>query len=138
MKAGAVAPAFIHIEPRVFTLNFGYSSVIPRVFGRGSKILLLRRVCCLCPWRVSSGLRQRQQNPASEARLLPLSLASFIGSSAEAANSCFLRRDCCLWSWWALGSKGRQPINADWAKTKTFSPPPKSLVYINVRALEAH
>ena len=60
-----------------------------RVFGGGSKILILRRGCCLWTWRVSSGLRRRQQNPASEACLLPLTLVGFIGSSAEAAKSCF-------------------------------------------------
>ena len=59
-----------------------------RVFGGGSKILLPRRDCCLWPRRVSSGLRQRQQNPAPEARLLPLGPAGFIGSPAEAAKSC--------------------------------------------------
>ncbi len=59
-----------------------------RVSGRGSKILLLRRDCCLWSWRVSPGLRQRQQNPAPKARLLPLVTASFIGSPAEAAKSC--------------------------------------------------
>ena len=58
------------------------------VFGRSSKILLLRRDCCLWSRRVSSGLRQRQQNPAPKARLLPLVTASFIGSPAEAAKSC--------------------------------------------------
>ena len=40
--------------------------------GGGSKILLPRQVCCLWSWRVSLGLRRRQQNPASGARLLPL------------------------------------------------------------------
>ena len=69
-----------------------------RVFGRGSKILLPRRDCCLWSRRVSSGLRQRQQNPASEARLLPLVLVHFIGSTAEAAKSCFRGQFCCLWS----------------------------------------
>ena len=37
------------------------------------------------------GQWQRQQNLASEAWLLPLTLESFIGSSAEAAKSCLLR-----------------------------------------------
>ena len=32
---------------------------------------------------------ERQQNPASEAWLLPLTLVGFIGSMAEAAKSCF-------------------------------------------------
>ena len=49
-----------------------------RVFGRGSKILLLSRDCCLWSRRVSSGLRRRQQNPAFESRLLPLVLEGFI------------------------------------------------------------
>ena len=93
-----------------------------RVFGRGSKFLLLWRGCCLCTWWVSSGQRRRQQIPASVVWLLPLCLVGFMGSMAEAANSCFcgviaafalgefhglngggskfliLRRDCCLWS----------------------------------------
>ena len=55
----------------------------------GSKILLLGRGCCLWSWWVSLGLRRRQQNPASDERLLPLILVGFIGSSAEAAKSCF-------------------------------------------------
>ena len=58
-------------------------------FGRGSKILLLRRGCCLCAWWVSRDLWQKQQNPASKERLLPLIMARFIGSSAEAAKSYF-------------------------------------------------
>ena len=70
-----------------------------RVFGEGSKILLTRRDCCLWTWRVSSGLRRRQQNPASEAWLLPLDLGSFFGSSAEAAKCLLTRRGCCLWTW---------------------------------------
>ena len=57
--------------------------------GRSSKIQLPRHVCCLWTWGVSSGLRQRQQNPASEACLLPLDLGSFFGPSSEAAKSCF-------------------------------------------------
>ena len=60
-----------------------------RVFVRGRKILLPSRVCCLWTWGASSGLRQRQQNPSSEACLLPLDLGSFFGSSSEAAKSCF-------------------------------------------------
>jgi len=32
---------------------------------------------------------QKQQNPAFEARLLPLTKVNFIGSQAEAAKSCF-------------------------------------------------
>ena len=59
-----------------------------RVFGGGSKILLARQYCCLWSRRVSSGLRQRQQNPAYEAILLPLTKTGFIGSLAEAAKSC--------------------------------------------------
>ena len=57
--------------------------------GGGSKILSLRRGCCLCAWWVSLGPRRRQQNPASEAWLLPLRLACFMGFMAEAAKSCF-------------------------------------------------
>ena len=59
------------------------------VVGRSSKILLLRRGCCLCAWWVSRDLWQKQQNPASKERLLPLIMARFIGSSAEAAKSYF-------------------------------------------------
>ena len=40
---------------------------------------------------------QRQQNLDFEEWLLPLVSASFIGSLAEAAKSCFLRQVCCLW-----------------------------------------
>ena len=107
-----------------------------RVFDGSSKILILRRGCCLWTWRVSSGLRQRQQNPASEACLLPLSLGSFIGSLAEAAKSCFrgvsaafdlgwflrvfgggskillTRRDCCLWTWRVSSGLRRRQQNA--------------------------
>ena len=96
-----------------------------RVFVRGSKIPAPRHVCCLWTWGVSSGLRQRQQNPASEACLLPLDLGSFFGSSSEATKSCFRgvfaafgfweflrvfvrsnkillpRHVCCLWTWGA-------------------------------------
>ena len=68
--------------------------------GGGSRILLLRRGCCLCAWRVSWDLGRRQQNLASEARLLPLCLAGFMGPWAVAAKSCFLRRGCCLCAWW--------------------------------------
>ena len=57
--------------------------------GGGSKILLLWHGCCLCAWWVSWARWRRQQNPASVAWLLPLGLVSFIGSSAEAAISCF-------------------------------------------------
>ena len=112
-----------------------------RVFGGGSKILLLRRGCCLWSWCVSSGLWQRQQILDSEAWLLPLVLASFIGSSAEAAKSCFcgviaafvlggfhrvfgrgskfllLWRNCCLWSWrvsWAQWRRQQNPASVAW------------------------
>ena len=94
-----------------------------RVFGGGSKILLLWRGCCFCPSAVSSGRWRRQQNPASVAWLLPLTFGGFIGSLAEAAKSCFcgvvaafdlgefhrvfgggskillLRCGCCFWDW---------------------------------------
>ena len=116
-----------------------------RVSGRGSKILLPRRDCCLWSWRVSSGLRRRQQNPAPEARLLPLTLASFIGSPAEAAKSCsrgesaafgpgefhrvfgggskilLPRRVCCLWSWCdSSGLRRRQQIHASLGYSAAF------------------
>ena len=58
------------------------------VFGSGSKIMLARLYCCLWSRRVSSGLWQRQQNPAYVTILLPLVSVSFIGSSAVAAKSC--------------------------------------------------
>ena len=58
-----------------------------RVSGRGSKILLPRRDCCLWSWRVSSGLRRRQQIHAS------------LGYSAAFGHG-------------SLGSKGRQPNEA--------------------------
>ena len=60
-----------------------------RVNVRGSKILLPEYVCCLWTWVHSSGLRQRQQNPAPRAHLLPLTFGSFFGSSTEAAKSWF-------------------------------------------------
>ena len=91
--------------------------------AEAAKSCFLRHVCCLWSWGVSSGLRRKQQNPASDARfaafglgefhrvfggsskilllmrvLLPLVLVIFIVSLAEAAKSCFLSRDCCLWS----------------------------------------
>ena len=110
-------------------------SELHRVNGRGSKILLPRRGCCLCALRVSSSLRRRQQNPASKAHLLPLRLASFIGSMAEAAKTCFsgvvaafalgefhwvlgggskfliLRRSCCLCAWWFSRTRWRRQQN---------------------------
>ena len=58
-----------------------------RVIGGGSKILILKRDCCLWSERDSSVRRQRQQNPDSEEWLLPLVLAGFMGASAEAAKS---------------------------------------------------
>jgi hypothetical protein len=58
-----------------------------RVNGGGSKFLIPKRVCCLCSWRVSSGQWRKQQILDSKARLLPLLLAGFIESMAEAANS---------------------------------------------------
>jgi len=99
----------------------------------GSKILLLGRGCCLCAWWVSWDEWRRQQNPASDACVLPLRLVGFLGSMAKAAKSCFQgacaafalggfhwvcgrgskillqRRGCCLWSWWvSLGLWRRQ------------------------------
>jgi len=112
-----------------------------RVFGGGSKILLLGCGCCLCAWWVSWDLWRRQQILDSEAWLLPLVLVSFIGSSAEAAKSCFcgvvaafalggfhgvfgggskillLRRGCCLWSWWVswdLWRRQQNPASQAW------------------------
>ena len=55
--------------------------------GEGSKILLLWRGCCLCAWRVSSGLWRGQQNPASVAWLLPLRLVGFLRLMPEAAKT---------------------------------------------------
>ena len=75
---------------------FGFWEFL-RVFVRSNKILLPRHVCCLWTWGVSSGLRQRQQNPATEARLLPLDLVSFFGSVAEAAEIQHQGRISCLW-----------------------------------------
>ena len=46
----------------------------------GSKILISRRICCLCARRVSWDLRWRQQNPTSKACLLPLCCGSGGGS----------------------------------------------------------
>ena len=59
------------------------------VVGRSSKILLLRRGCCLCAWWVSRDLWRRQQDPAPEVWLLPLRLVGFNRPLAEAAKSCF-------------------------------------------------
>ena len=39
------------------------------------------------PWFDSFGHRRRQQNLATEARLLPLLLVGFMGASPEAAKS---------------------------------------------------
>ena len=55
----------------------------------GSKILISRRICCLCARRVSWDLRRRQQNPTSKTCLLPLRPTGFMGSTAEAAKSYF-------------------------------------------------
>ena len=106
--------------------------------GGGSKILLPRRYCCLCTWWVSWDLRRRQQNPASEERLLPLILVGFMGSMAEAAKSCsrgkfaafvlggfhgtsgggskilLPRRVCCLrarWVSWDLRRRQQNPAS---------------------------
>jgi hypothetical protein len=97
--------------------------------------LILKYDCCLWSWWVSLGLWRRQQNPASEASLLPLRLVGFIGSRAEAANSYFrdeiaafalggfhwvygggseiplLRRDCCLCAWWVSSGSRRWQQN---------------------------
>ena len=115
--------------------------------GRSSKILLKRHVCCLWIWGVSSGLRQRQQNPASEACLLPLDLGSFFGSSSEATKSCFLgmfaafglgeflrvfvrsnkillkRHVCCLWTWGASSGQCQKQQNpSSEGKVVAFGP----------------
>ena len=109
--------------------------------GGGSKILLPRRYCCLCTWWVSWDLRRRQQNPASEERLLPLILVGFMGSMAEAAKSCsrgkfaafglggfhwvfgggskilLLGRGCCLcarWVSWDLRRRQQNPASEAW------------------------
>ena len=52
---------------------------IHQVFGGGIKNLIFEHDCCLWSWRASSGLRRRHQIPASEASLLPLVLAGFMG-----------------------------------------------------------
>ncbi len=85
---------------------------------------ILLEICVLasCFLVIITSFLEGQQDPASEARLLPLTLVGFIGSPAEAANSCFQgavaafdlggfhrvngggskfllpRRGCCLWS----------------------------------------
>ena len=59
-----------------------------RVLVGGSKILIMRGVCSLLPWQVSSCSSRRQQNLACEASLLPLVLVSFIRVKSEAAKSC--------------------------------------------------
>ena len=97
--------------------------------------MLLRRSCCLCAWWVSLESRRRQQNLVSEAWLLPLRLVGFIGTSAEAAKSCFQgavaafalgvfhgiygggskillpRRICCLCAWWVSRTRWRRQQN---------------------------
>ena len=86
---------------------------------------ILLEICtlCSCFLVIITSFREGQQNLDSEVWLLPLRLVSFIGSSAEAAKSCFggavaafglggfhwfygggskillPRRDYCLWSW---------------------------------------
>jgi len=47
-------------------------------------------------WFDSFGQRRRQQNLTPEARLLPLVLAGFMGSSVVAAKILLLRHFCCL------------------------------------------
>jgi len=86
--------------------------------------LLTRCDSCLWSWRVSLGRRQRQLKswlsgvivafglgmfhwaygrsnwkPAYRARWLPLVLAGFIESKAEATEILLTGRDSCLWSW---------------------------------------
>ena len=85
-----------------------------RVFGRGSKILLPRRDCCLWSWRVSSGLRQRQQNPAFAVRSAAFAPGEFHRVNGGSSKNLLLRRDCCLWSWRAssgLRQKQQNPVS---------------------------
>ena len=110
--------------------------LIHRVWGGGSKFLIPRSDCRLCSSWVSSGQRQRQQILNSKIRLLPLLFMSFIGSTAEAANSWFQdqiaafalhefhwvfgrgskflipRSDCCLCSSWVSSGQRQRQQNA--------------------------
>ena len=92
-----------------------------RVFGRSSKILLLRRFCCLCEMRHLSVPGQRQldglisglsaafvkygifrlkdkgnQISLIQGFLLPLRDVASFGSRAKAARLALFRAFCCL------------------------------------------
>jgi hypothetical protein len=43
--------------------------------------------------------------------LLPLGLVGFIGALAEAAKSCILWRDCCLYAWQVSWDEWRRQQN---------------------------
>ena len=134
---GCLAP-FRNTTLAVWTAALGWRlNESHRINSISNKFLISRQYCCLWSWQVSLGLRQRQQNPASEACLLPLILVSFIGSTAVAAYSCFwdniaafdlgrfhwvfgrgnkfllLGHYCCLWPWQvSSGLRQRQQIPA--------------------------
>ena len=61
-----------------------------KVFGKGSTFLISQDICCLWPWRASSGLWQRQHILDFSGYLLPLTEACFLGSLAVAAHPWFL------------------------------------------------
>ena len=92
-----------------------------RVFGRGSKILLLRRDCCLWSWRVSSGLRQRQQNPAFAVCSAAFALGEFHRVFGGGSKILLPRRVCCLWSCCdSSGLRRRQQIHASLGYSAAF------------------
>ena len=130
-------PTILHISLSAIY----YLGEFHRVAGRSNNFLILRQDCCLWSRRVSSGRGQRQQNPASEACLLPLVTACFIGSWAEAETSCFrgafaasghgelhqvvgrsnkfliLRQNCCLWSRRVSSGRGQKQQILDFETT---------------------
>ena len=111
-----------------------------KIYGvndRGIKILIIEHNCCLWSWLVSSGQWQRHQNLDYWACLLPLILAGFMGSSAEASKSWLLsmfaafdlgeiyrvngrgiknlifEHVCCLWSGQVSWGQGRRHQKLD-------------------------
>ena len=80
----------------------------------GSKILISRRICCLCARRVSWDLRRRQQNPTSKTRLLPLRPTGFMGSTAEAAKSYFQGMFAAFVLWFRRRFRPAVPVLLFW------------------------
>ena len=105
--------------------------------AEATEYLLVRSYGCLWSWRISSGRRQKQLNscfqghmvafdprefhrvdgrgnwiPASKVIWLPLTLASFIGSMAEATEFLPPRSHGCLWPWRVSSGRWQRQLNS--------------------------